>query len=58
MLTEKEKYLNWIEEEKKKGLKSIHFSTVDGAKFDNEEEIYRELNAMVNGKEVPISDLL
>ena len=47
-MNEKEKYLKWYEEEKKKGLEDVKFfpNAMLGLPVGTEEEIYKELNEM------------
>jgi len=51
MKTQKEIYLEYIDEEIKKGLLDINFSFTDNAKKATEEELYTELNCI---KDAPV----
>lgn len=53
-MSEKEKFNKWLEEEKAMGLVSIRVSPNYENLNDNftEEDLYRELNAMINGEVV------
>ncbi len=53
-MTEKEKFFAWLEGERKKGLLDIHFTAnPDRDKNVTEEEIYAELNQMIEAPAVP-----
>lgn len=58
MLTEKQKYLQWFEEEKKKGLFKVHFSVVHPLpQGTTEEDIYGELNRIREAPDVLDTEL-
>jgi len=58
MKTQKEIYLEYINEEIKKGLLDIHFSFTDNAKTATEEELYTELNRIKDAPDVTDTELI
>jgi len=58
MKTQKEIYLEYIDEEIKKGLLDISFSFTDKAKKTTEEELYKELNCIKDAPVVSDQELI
>jgi len=57
--TELEKLQAYIDEQKKNGLVSFNFFVSDADKSGaTVESIAKEVNELLNGKEVPITDIL
>ena len=56
-MSELEKLQNWVDEEKKKGLVGIHFSVTENVSGATVESFAKEVNDLINAKEVPITDL-
>lgn len=57
-LTEKEKFFAWLEEERKRGLLSIYLTpNYENTQKCSEEDIYRELNAMINAPAIEDAEL-
>lgn len=57
-MTEKEKFLNYVREQQAKGLHDMGFFVNPDAGTATEEEIYGELNRMVNAPDVPDKEVL
>jgi hypothetical protein len=57
-MTEKEKFLNHVREQQVKGLQDIKLFVNPNAKPTNEEELYAELNRMVEAPDVPDTEVL
>ena len=59
MITEKQKYLQWVDKEKQKGLIGIHIQFASQAsKGVTEEELYGELNRMIEAPDLPDPEVL
>lgn len=56
-MTEKEIFFKWLATQRSKGLRDISFTRNAGATPASEEEIYAELNRMINAKPLNNPDL-
>ena len=57
-MTEKEKFLQYIDGQVKLGMVDIHFSWTEEAGKASEEEIYAELNRMIEAPDLPDPEVL
>jgi hypothetical protein len=57
-MTEKEKFTNYIKERMEKGLLDIHVAWISQAMNVNEEELFAELNRMIEAPTVPDPEVL
>jgi hypothetical protein len=58
IMIEKEKFLNYVRGQSEKGLIDIKLFLNPDAKPTNEEELYAELNRMVEAPDVPDTEVL